>query len=83
MASRKKQDQLPNVWDHPLDYGLGYMKKFSKDSYHLINKCTKPDLKEFKKLAMATSVGFLLMGFIGFFIRLIHIPINNIIRGSS
>ena len=82
MAQRKK-DQIPNVWDHPLEASMAHLKKFSKDSYHLINKCTKPDLKEFKKLALATSVGFLLMGFIGFFIRLIHIPINNIIRGSS
>jgi preprotein translocase subunit Sss1 len=34
---------------------------------------------EFKKIAIATGVGFLLMGFIGFFVKLIHIPINNII----
>mmetsp|Transcript_41175 Transcript_41175/g.66211 ORF Transcript_41175/g.66211 Transcript_41175/m.66211 type:complete len:83 (-) Transcript_41175:77-325(-) len=82
MAQRKK-DIIPNFWDHPLDASMAQLKKFGKDSYHLVMKCTKPDLKEFKKLAMATSIGFLLMGFIGFFIRLIHIPINNIIRGSS
>lgn len=28
---------------------------------------------------MATAIGFAIMGFIGFFVRLIHIPINNII----
>ena len=27
----------------------------------------------------ATAVGFFMMGFIGFFVKLIHIPINNII----
>jgi hypothetical protein len=32
-----------------------------------------------KKIAMATFVGFAIMGFIGFFIKLIHIPINNIL----
>jgi len=38
---------------------------------------------EFTKIASATSVGFLLMGFIGFFVKLIHIPINNIIVGGG
>jgi len=30
----------------------------------------------------ATSIGFLIMGFIGFFVKLVHIPINNIILGG-
>ena len=34
---------------------------------------------EFQKIALATAVGFAIMGFIGFFVKLIHIPINNII----
>ncbi len=37
---------------------------------------------EFAKIARATGVGFLIMGFIGFFVKLIHIPINNIIVGG-
>ncbi|GFS41227.1 protein transport protein Sec61 subunit gamma [Trichonephila inaurata madagascariensis] len=45
-------------------------------------RCTKPDRKEFQKIAMATAIGFAIMGFIGFFVKLIHIPINNIIVGS-
>lgn len=39
-------------------------------------------LTEFTKIAGATSIGFLIMGFIGFFVKLIHIPINNIIVGA-
>uniref|UniRef100_A0A7E4W995 Protein transport protein Sec61 subunit gamma n=1 Tax=Panagrellus redivivus TaxID=6233 RepID=A0A7E4W995_PANRE len=58
-------------------------KKFFKDSYRLVNKCTKPDRKEYQKIAIATAVGFAIMGFIGFFVKLIHIPINNIIVGGS
>ncbi|CAF0860924.1 unnamed protein product [Didymodactylos carnosus] len=54
-------------------------KQFLKDSYRLVKKCTKPDRKEFQKIAMATAIGFAIMGFIGFFVKLIHIPINNII----
>ena len=38
-------------------------------------------LAEFQKIATATAIGFAIMGFIGFFVKLIHIPINNIIVG--
>ncbi|CAK8680087.1 unnamed protein product [Clavelina lepadiformis] len=57
-------------------------KQFAKDSVRLVNRCTKPDRKEFQKIAVATAIGFAIMGFIGFFVKLIHIPINNIIVGS-
>jgi protein transport protein SEC61 subunit gamma-like protein len=58
------------------------LKQFAKDSVHLVKKCTKPDRKEFTKIAKATGVGFLIMGFIGFFVKLVHIPINNILVGN-
>ena len=58
------------------------LREFFKDSMHLVKKCTKPDRKEFEAIAKATGVGFLIMGFIGFFVKLIHIPINNILVGS-
>ena len=58
------------------------LKQFAKDSVHLVKKCTKPDRKEFTIIARATGMGFLIMGFIGFFVKLIHIPINNILVGN-
>uniref|UniRef100_A0A915I405 Protein transport protein Sec61 subunit gamma n=1 Tax=Romanomermis culicivorax TaxID=13658 RepID=A0A915I405_ROMCU len=57
-------------------------KEFIKDSIRLVKRCSKPDRKEYQKIAMATAIGFAIMGFIGFFVKLIHIPINNIIVGS-
>ncbi|OUC44551.1 protein translocase SEC61 complex gamma subunit, and eukaryotic [Trichinella nativa] len=57
-------------------------RQFMKDSIRLVKRCTKPDRKEYQKIAMATAVGFAIMGFIGFFVKLIHIPINNIIVGA-
>ncbi|XP_073985918.1 protein transport protein Sec61 subunit gamma [Rhodnius prolixus] len=57
-------------------------RQFAKDSLRLVKRCTKPDRKEFQKIAVATAIGFCIMGFIGFFVKLIHIPINNIIVGS-
>ncbi|CAN0035017.1 unnamed protein product [Lampetra planeri] len=57
-------------------------RQCAKDSIRLVKRCTKPDRKEFQKIAIATAIGFAIMGFIGFFLKLIHIPINNIIVGS-
>lgn len=54
-------------------------RQFTKDSIRLVKRCTKPDRREFEKIAIATAIGFAIMGFIGFFVKLIHIPINNII----
>lgn len=31
---------------------------------------------------MATGVGFIVMGLVGYFVKLIHIPINNILIGA-
>jgi protein transport protein SEC61 subunit gamma-like protein len=56
-------------------------KQFFKDSVRLVKRCTKPDRKEYQKVVLATAIGFAIMGFIGFFVKLIHIPINNIIVG--
>mmetsp|Transcript_1065 Transcript_1065/g.1140 ORF Transcript_1065/g.1140 Transcript_1065/m.1140 type:complete len:157 (-) Transcript_1065:111-581(-) len=58
------------------------LRQFAKDSIHLVKKCTKPDRKEFTQIARATLVGFAIMGFIGFFVKLVHIPINNILVGN-
>ena len=58
------------------------LRQFAKDSVHLVKKCTKPDRKEFTAIARATGIGFLIMGFIGFFVKLVHIPINNILVGN-
>jgi len=66
-----------------VDFVVKPVTEFARDSVRLIKRCTKPDRTEFSKIAMATSVGFAIMGFIGFFVKLIFIPINNIIVGLS
>ncbi|XP_055979592.1 protein transport protein Sec61 subunit gamma-like [Sorex fumeus] len=54
-------------------------RQFVKDSIHLVKRCTKPDRKDLQKIVIATEIGFAIMGFIGSFVKLIHIPINIII----
>ncbi|GBF92190.1 transport SEC61 gamma subunit [Raphidocelis subcapitata] len=57
-------------------------KDFAKGSYRLVKRCSKPDRKEFKKVSGITAMGFIAAGFIGFFIKLVFIPINQIIVGG-
>jgi len=77
----KKIIQLLTKMDQIVQF-VDPLKQFAKDSVRLVKRCTKPDKKEFQKIAVATAIGFAIMGFIGFFVKLIHIPINNIIVGS-
>ncbi|KAI5282854.1 Protein Transport Protein Sec61 Subunit Gamma [Manis pentadactyla] len=73
------------LWTGIMDQVMQFVepsRQFVKDSIRLVKRCTKPDRKEFQKIAMATAIGFAIMGFIGFFVKLIHIPINNIIVGG-
>ena len=55
---------------------------FAKNSKQLVNKCTKPNYADFMQVGTATVFGFALMGFIGYFVKLIFIPINNVIMGQ-
>ncbi|KAI9219948.1 hypothetical protein BC828DRAFT_384765 [Blastocladiella britannica] len=56
---------------------------FAKQSQLFMNRCTKPSQKEFWRIFQVVGVGFLIMGFIGFVVKLVHIPINNIIVGAT
>eukprot|EP00211_Chloroparvula_japonica_P019304 CAMPEP_0119120258 /NCGR_PEP_ID=MMETSP1310-20130426/1375_1 /TAXON_ID=464262 /ORGANISM="Genus nov. species nov., Strain RCC2339" /LENGTH=77 /DNA_ID=CAMNT_0007109725 /DNA_START=64 /DNA_END=297 /DNA_ORIENTATION=- len=58
------------------------VRQFAVESIRLLNRCTKPDATEYKKIALATLIGFSIMGFIGFFVKLVFIPVNNILIGA-
>ncbi|XP_041066836.1 protein transport protein Sec61 subunit gamma-like [Carcharodon carcharias] len=77
----KGRDRNENTIDQEMQF-VEPSRQFVKDSIRLVKRCTKPDRKEFQKIAMATAIGVVIMGFIGFFVKLIHIPINNIIVGG-
>ncbi|MBA0593107.1 hypothetical protein Gorai_010066 [Gossypium raimondii] len=64
-----------------LDNVVDPLRDFAKDSVRLVKRCHKPD--QFTKVAFRTAIGFVVMGFVGFFVKLIFIPINNIIVGSA
>ncbi|TID17024.1 protein translocase SEC61 complex gamma subunit [Venturia nashicola] len=54
-------------------------REFMKEGTQFLNRCTKPDKREFMKISQAVGIGFLIMGAIGFVVKLIHIPVNNIL----
>ncbi len=55
---------------------------FAKNSKMLVQQCTKPDYAEFIQTGTATLMGFAIMGALGFFVKVIFIPINNVILGA-
>ncbi|KOS20962.1 putative protein transport protein Sec61 subunit gamma [Escovopsis weberi] len=68
-------DQVEEILDVP--------REFFRDGVQFINKCQKPDQKEFLKLCQAVGVGFGIMGAVGFVVKLIHIPINNVLVAGA
>lgn len=56
--------------------------QFIKDSIWLVKWYTKRNRKESQKIAMATARGFSITGLIDFFMKLAHIPMNNIVEGG-
>lgn len=59
--------------------GVDSVKKFAKESEQFLRACDKPDVSEFKKIATSCAIGFAIMGGIGYVVKLLFIPINNII----
>ncbi|KAG9245564.1 hypothetical protein BJ878DRAFT_500999 [Calycina marina] len=68
-------DQVQELLDVP--------RAFFTDGMQFINKCQKPDKREFLKISQAVGVGFVVMGAVGFVVKLIHIPVNNILVGGA
>jgi len=54
-------------------------KDFLRDGTQFMNRCTKPDKREFLKISQAVGIGFVVMGAIGYIVKLVHIPVNNIL----
>lgn len=59
--------------------GVDSLKKFTEESENFLRACEKPDVNEFKKIATSCAIGFAIMGGIGYVVKLLFIPINNII----
>ncbi|CAI7666928.1 unnamed protein product [Penicillium bialowiezense] len=45
-------------------------KDFVREGTQFVRRCTKPDKREFIKISQAVGMGFLVMGAIGYFVKL-------------
>merc|ERR1712029_29299 len=85
----KLQDS-PTVENHQIGATMDQTKEllempreFVKDGRQFITRCSKPDKREFLRISQAVGMGFLIMGVIGYVVKLIHIPVNNILVGGA
>jgi protein transport protein SEC61 subunit gamma-like protein len=62
-------DQIQELIEVPSD--------FAKSGIQFMRRCTKPDRTEFLRLCQAVGVGLLVMGSVGYVVKLVHIPLNN------
>lgn len=53
--------------------------EFLKDGTAFIKRCQKPDRKEYFKIIRAVGIGFIMMGVVGYAVKLLHIPIRYLI----
>lgn len=62
-----------------LDVVSGSARQFATDSTRLVRRCTKPDRTEFKRVATRVGLGALCAGAVGFWVRLIFVPIRALV----
>lgn len=54
-------------------------KKGASEVTFMRKACSYSSSAEFMQICRAVGLGFVVMGFIGYFVKLIHIPINHVV----
>ena len=62
-----------------VDWAKTGMQDFVKESIEFIEKCEKPNGKRFKETATSCAIGFAIMGVIGFLLKLLFLPVSNML----
>ena len=60
----------------------GHATEFVHNSRRFLEDCKKPNKEEYMQIMYACFMGFVVMGFIGYAVKLVFIPINNIILSN-
>jgi protein transport protein SEC61 subunit gamma-like protein len=63
-------------WLEPVS---GAARDFARDSTRLLRRCNKPDRAEFKRVATRVGLGALCAGTVGFWVKLLFIPIRALV----
>ena len=56
-----------------------FIQEFITESIEFIKKCDKPGPKKFRETATSCAIGFAIMGIIGFVLKLLFLPISNML----
>lgn len=65
-----------------IDDSLQSLTDFVKECDVFIRNCSKPTQKEYIKISTSCALGFVIMGIIGYLIKLLFIPINSILLSN-
>ena len=57
-------------------------RELSKNAGYFMNRSTKPSADEVNFIMKTTALGCLALGGVGFFVKLIFVPINALILGG-
>lgn len=76
MASPVRDEQTKNTL-------LQRAKHFWKCSNNFVRESRKPSVDEFREILRGHLTGFIMLGLFAYVIKVIHIPINNLIVGSD
>lgn len=63
--------------------GVKNASQFVKNSKNFIKACKRPSRREIVDLVKGHLIGLCFLGVFGYIIKVVHIPINNIIAGSD
>lgn len=53
--------------------------KITKEAMSFITRCQKPNIEEMTKISTVVATGFVVMGLIGFFVKLFSMPLNQVL----
>lgn len=58
---------------------MAQVVEFFDDWAKFLNKCEKPNRKQYLRLAQSCALGILIMGVVGYLVKLLFVPINTIL----
>ena len=58
---------------------VNQLREFFDEWTKFVNKCDKPNRKQYIQMVQSCAIGILIMGLIGYLIKLLFIPINTIL----
>jgi len=61
---------------------IAFTKTSINEYAMLLNKCERPNYKEFISTAQSVAIGAAVIGFTGFAVKVGMIPLNNILVGA-